>query len=66
MIRTPPQHNTKNPPGQINFEQPLAKSIEEFRREEVKSAYQRGWDAGYKAGQALATKALDPSSEECR
>ena len=66
MIRTPPQHNTKNPPGQVNFEKPLSKSIEEFRQEEVKSAYQQGWDAGYKAGQALATKHLNPNSEEYR
>ena len=32
MIRTPPQHNTINPPGQIvNLEVPLTKAIEAFR-----------------------------------
>jgi len=39
MIRTPPQHNTVNPPGQIrnppHMEVPLGRAIDAFRDEEM-------------------------------
>lgn len=39
MIRTPPQHNTVNPPGQVRYpshlEMPLKRAVEAFRDEEM-------------------------------
>lgn len=39
MIRTPPQHNTINPPGQVRYpshlEMPLKRAVEAFRDEEM-------------------------------
>ncbi len=58
MIRTPPQHNTKHPPGQvvaataapINQEKTLAKEIEAYIEIQHSSEYQKGFHAGYKLG----------------
>ena len=68
MIRTPPQHNTKNLPGQIvytNWEKPLSKHIEESvedqkNQEIYTQGYKDGWDA------AMNTKYPQPSSEAAR
>lgn len=65
MIRTPPQHNTTNPPGQIvnpiQQEKTLAKEIDGFKLDE---AYMKGYKEGYAAG--IATKFPDLGSEAAR
>ncbi len=55
MIRTSPQHNTTNPPGQIvnpiQQEKTLAKEIGLFQSKEAcKEAYKLGYKEGYEKG----------------
>ena len=68
MIRTPPQHNIVNPPGQVHFEKPLQRLIEDYRVDEAQEAHQkalqeafeRGLRAGYYAGLKDAEKPRYP------
>ena len=60
MIRTPPQHNTKHPPGQIvnpvgvasvqHQDKPLTKAIDEYKQtEEYKKGFTDGWNKALNA-----------------
>jgi hypothetical protein len=70
MINTPPQHNVKNPPGQIvnpitpNFEQPLASLIKEYASEThqkaLQDAFDTGWHLGYREGVKTSSRPLFP------
>lgn len=73
MIRKFPGHDTDNPPGCVNYELPLAKSIEEYKAEsrqnELTDAFERGYRVGYQQAKIDALrglKQLDPSSELSR
>jgi hypothetical protein len=70
MMKMPPQHNTKNQPGQIVHDKPLGKSIDEYKAEAaqkaVSEAFELGRRVGYEECKLEALKALDPSSEEAR
>lgn len=56
MIRTPPQHNTVNPPGQVMYhDKPLGQSIEEYKAEEYAKRVYEAWKEGYAEGFAAGT-----------
>jgi hypothetical protein len=69
MIRTPPQHNVKDPPGQIvaptsalvSFEKPLQQLIQEYQQETL---YKQGFDDGWKACERRFNR--KENSEEAR
>lgn len=65
MIRTPPQHNTINPPGQIvnpiHQDRTLVKEIDAFQKDEI---YMKGYRDGFRMG--LQSKFPDIDSETLR
>jgi hypothetical protein len=80
-IRTPPQHNTTNPPGQVayNFEKPLQGLVEDYTAETAQNALQAAFDRGLRQGYLEGWEAarrrflkpdilgpVDPNSEESR
>lgn len=68
MIRTPPQHNTENPPGQVkyNFERPLGHLINEYTSEThqkaLQEAFETGKVVGYHDGYLAARRRYAPQS----
>ena len=70
MIRTPPQYNLKNPPGQVvnplpQFERPLVEAIADYnhksavvtRQEALRASFEEGWRVGYVRGLADSRRA---------
>lgn len=53
MIRIPPQHNTLNPPGQVHFEKPLQKHIEEYTTLEAHEAHQKALQEAFDMGRRV-------------
>lgn len=53
MIRTPPQHNTTHPPGQVHFEKPLQRLIEEYTTLEAQEAHQKALQQAYDRGRRV-------------
>lgn len=72
MIRTPAQHNTTSPPGQVHFEKPLQRHIEDYAQEQAQKAVEEAFEGGYRVGyqkaliDARRLQQLEPSSEAAR
>jgi hypothetical protein len=63
MIRKDPKHDHVNPPGQVVYPHPLAKSIDQWKYDQ---AYEAGFQAGYAAAQHRSPPPDADNSESAR
>jgi hypothetical protein len=56
MIRKDPKHDHVNPPGQVVYPHPLAKSIDHWKHDQA-------YEAGFQAGLLAAQKQRPPDAD---